>query len=844
MAKLSSFLNKHKAGNPTIYAYESTNLQYKGLLKVGYTSKDVLLRVKQQFGPKRPGPDPFKIVLKESAMLNTGSNFTDKDVHKILRKMKVPNPDGEWFKCSVKKVKNAILQLRSGKTFSQERTKDFAMRPEQEKAIEKTEQYYKSYEKGKVPKMLWNAKMRFGKTFATYQLAKKMKWKKVLVLTFKPAVQSAWQEDLETHIDFEGWQFVAKENGLAFDSIDKSKPFVCFGSFQDYLGKNKIGGIKPKNEWVHTTHWDGVIFDEYHYGAWRKNARELFESEEDKNERQFTEGAVGSFSEKESGKFDEDLMPITTNHYLFLSGTPFRALTSGEFIEEQIFNWTYSDEQRAKKEWVGNNNPYKTLPKMVMMAYQLPDSVKNIAMQGEFNEFDLNVFFSASGKKENATFKYESEVQKWLNLIRGFHLPTSVDNLKLGGKKPPMPFHDSMLLSLLNHTFWFLPSVASCHAMKNLLKKKNNIFYHDYKVLVVAGKEAGIGLKALPPVQKVMEKPLESKTITLSCGKLTTGVTIKPWSGIFMLRNLSSPETYFQAAFRVQSAWAVNNPDAKNPKREDIIKHECFIFDFAFNRALKLVGDYAIKLNVEDSINKNPEGSVEDFIHFLPILAYDGGSMKKIDAAGVLDVALSGTSATMLAKRWESALLVHVDNNTLSKLMANEEAMNALQNIEGFRNLNHDIETIINKSEHVKKAKKELKEDEITPKKRKQLSDEEKEYKSLRKEIQDKLIKFATRIPIFMYLTDFREYTLKDVITKIEPDLFHTVTGLTVEDFDLLVSLGVFNSTLMNEAVLNFKRYEDASLTYTGINRHQKSINIGAFDTVIKKDEILYETEQ
>ena len=840
MKKLSAILSKKPNSNPTIYAFEDTNPQYDGLLKVGYTSVDVLSRVNQQFGTIRPGPKPYKIVLEESAMLNTGSNFTDRDVHKVLRKMKIPNPKGEWFQCSVKEVKNAILQLRSGQHFSQQRTKDFKMRPEQERAIEKTEQYFKSVknEGARVPKMLWNAKMRFGKTFAAYQLAKKMNWKKVLVLTFKPAVQSAWQEDLETHIDFVGWQFIAKANALTVKEIQKDKPFVCFGSFQDYLGKSKIGGIKSKNEWVHTTHWDAVIFDEYHYGAWREKSKELFESEEDKNEKKIAEGSVGQFVDKETGEFDIELMPITTDYYLFLSGTPFRALTSGEFIEEQIFNWTYTDEQRAKKQWVGNDSPYKTLPKMVMMTYELPEAIKNIAIKGEYNEFDLNVFFSASGKKEEAVFKYEDEVQKWLDLIRGSHLPTSVDNLKLGATKPPMPFHDSALLSLLNHTFWFLPNVAACHAMKNLLDKKNNIFYHDYEVLVVAGKEAGIGLKALPPVEKAMENPLKSKTITLSCMKLTTGVTIKPWSGIFMLRNLSSPETYFQAAFRVQSGWAISNSDGIHPNKEDIIKNECFIFDFAFNRALKLVRDYAMELNVHN--NNSPEDSVEDFIHFLPILAYDGGSMRKIDATGVLEIALSGTSATMLAKRWDSALLVNVDNNTLAKLLENEDAMNALQNIEGFRNLNYDIETIINKSEHVKKVKKEIDDDEITTRKRKKLSDDEKEYKSKRKEIQKKLRKFATRIPIFMYLTDFREHTLKHVITKIEPALFLTVTGLTVKDFDLLVSLGVFNSRLMDDAVWNFKRYEDASLNYTGINKHQDSVKVGGFDTVANKEEVFY----
>ena len=204
--------------------------------------------------------------------------------------------------------------------------------------------------------------------------------------------------------------------------------------------------------------------------------------------------------------------------------------------------------------------------------------------------------------------------------------------------------------------------------------------------------------------------------------------------------------------------------------------------------------------------------------------------MKEIDAAGVLDMAMSGTTATLLARRWESAVLVNVDNATLQRLMNNPEAMKALMNIEGFRNLNSDIETIINKSEHVKKTKKE-KGENLTAKEKKELTEEEKEYKSKRKEIQEKLIKFATRIPVFMYLTDFREYCLKDVIMQLEPELFRKVTGLTLDDFSLLVSLGVFNSDLMNDAVYKFKRYEDSSLNYAGIDKHTNKI-IGGWDTV------------
>lgn len=470
---------------------------------------------------------------------------------------------------------------------------------------------------------------------------------------------------------------------------------------------------------------------------------------------------------------------------------------------------------------------------MVLMTYQLPDAIREIAMQGEFDEFDLNVFFLAEGEKDSARFKYEDEVQKWLHLIRGAFQATTVDNLKLGAKKPPMPFSDVRLLNVLSHTFWFLPSVASCHAMRNLLAQKQNRFYHDYQVIVAAGSAAGIGVAALPPVLEAMENPLKTKSITLSCGKLTTGVTVRPWTGILVLRNSSSPETYFQAAFRVQSAWTVWNPEGDAPNREQVIKEECYIFDFAPDRALRQIADYSCRLNIDET---NPEKKVAEFIGFLPVLAYDGSSMKEIDAAGILDIAMSGTSATLLARRWESALLVNVDNATLQRLMSNEAAMKALMSIEGFRNLNQDLETIINKSDAVKKARREKNDGDLTPKEKKELTDEEKEYKSKRKQIQEKLIKFATRVPVFMYLTDYRERCLRDVITQLEPGLFKKVTGLSVKDFELLVSLGVFNSALMNDAVYKFKRYEDASLVYVGVNKHEGE-DIGLFDTVLNADE-------
>lgn len=814
---------------PKIYAYEDSNPQYKGMLKVGYTTVDVERRVAQQYPTKRPDGDiPYRIVFREPAMYSDGGNFRDHEVHEALEEKGILRKDSEWFECTVDELKAAYIAVRDKIENIENRSRNFSMRPEQIQAVEKTFAYFESNKNernNRIPKFLWNAKMRFGKTFAAYHLAKKMGLSRILILTFKPAVQSAWEEDLKTHIDFEGWQFISRTSGLNWESADKSRPIVCFGSFQDYLGTNNSGGIKPKNEWVHTTNWDLVIFDEYHFGAWRDNAKKLFE---DENEDIYEKVDPEEYAlEEEGNAIDESWLPITTSCYLYLSGTPFRALNSGEFIEDQIFSWTYSDEQRAKKEWVGPDNPYAALPRMVMMTYRIPDSIRQIALQGEFNEFDLNEFFSAEGKGEEAAFKHPDEVQKWLDLIRGAYINTAVDDLKLGSQKPELPYKNERLLSILTHTVWFMPNVASCYAMKNLLSQRQNIFYHDYGINVCAGSKAGIGLDALAPVLKSMGNPLKTKTITLTCGKLTTGVTIKPWTGIFMLRNLSSPETYFQAAFRVQSPWVILT---ENNTRE-IMKQVCYLFDFALDRTLKQVADYSCGLNIEES---NPEKKVEEFISFLPILAYDGSTMKQISATEILDIATAGTSATLLARRWESALLVNVDNATLKNLMNNEKAMQVLMKIEGFRSLNQQINEIIIASEKVKMKKNRG--EKLTPEEKIELTKEEKEYKNKRKMIQEKLIKFATRIPLFMYLTDYRELCLEDVIRKVEPGLFKRVTGLDVLDFDLLITLNVFNKPLMNDAVYKFKRYEDSSLSYTGIDKHKK-LSVGLFDTVITSEE-------
>jgi hypothetical protein len=603
---------------PSVYVYTTPEYAKRswvgtkegtGLLKIGYTTRDALTRVREQFPIRLPDVQPFTLLLDEPAIDDKGNFFTDKTIHQRLKAKGFHNINGEWFECTLEDVKVCIAEIKQDQRLSSSRHNTYGMRPEQAHAVKITVDYYKQFPlatQGKPPKFLWNAKMRFGKTFATYQLAKEMGWKRLLVLTYKPAVQSAWEDDLKSHADFEGWQFIGKGEG--FDTIDESKPLVWFASFQDVLGKNTDGGIKERLEEMFLTDWDGVAFDEYHFGAWREKAQDIFDEDVPDS--------------KDLEKFNQDALPLKAKHFLYLSGTPFRALTSGEFLEDQIFNWTYADEQRAKEQWDNSKgvNPYLELPRMVLMTYQMPEGIRKKAQEASLNEFGLNEFFKAdyetvssqqqslfptsqaSGKR--AVFKYEADVQKWLDWIRGKDILGKTDNA-------PIPYDDVRLLGALNHTFWFLPSVASCDAMAELLKKPQNLFYNDYTIVVAAGLKAGIGLKALEPVNTAIGNPIKTKTITLSCGKLTTGVSIPAWGGIFMLRDTSSPETYFQTAFRAQTPWVLRNKDATDPNAREIIKSTCYVFDFAPNRALSLIADYNSRLVQNEG--ESPEKKIEEF---------------------------------------------------------------------------------------------------------------------------------------------------------------------------------------------------------------------------------------
>ncbi|MCR5874225.1 DEAD/DEAH box helicase family protein [Phenylobacterium sp. J426] len=506
---IEEILSPKPEARPRIYAYAIADAEHAGLLKVGQTTRDVKQRINEQL--RTAAITNFSIELDESAERDDGSIITDHAVREALKRKGFANPQLEWMHCTVADVRTVIAELRSGQQFTGTHHESFAPRREQAEAVEQTRAYYESrwqQDSNAVPRFLWNAKMRFGKTFTTYQLARRLGAKRVLVVTFKPAVEDAWRADLENHIDFDGWQYLSRSSGRDPSQIDDDKPVVYFGSFQDLLGRDRIGNIKARNEWLHTIKWDLVVFDEYHFGAWRETAKELFEGEDAAvARREASLEYAADLDEVNQGlsvlsEHEAEFLPITTRAYLYLSGTPFKALATGEFIEEQIFNWTYTDEQRAKAEFAtlnpGKRNPYGALPQMRLLTYQMPDELLAIASAGEFDEFDLNAFFAATGAADSAVFKHKSDVQKWLDIIRGGYAPHAVESLKTS-TRPPFPYSDVRLLPYLQHSFWFLPNVAACHAMANLLAERHNTFWHDYKVIVAAGASAGTGLDALPP---------------------------------------------------------------------------------------------------------------------------------------------------------------------------------------------------------------------------------------------------------------------------------------------------------------------------------------------------------
>lgn len=840
----------------------SETIEGRGRLKIGMTiANNAPGRVRDQSQTIYPDGDGIVIHLDEAAVKDDGTSFRDKDVHAVLKAHGVnaiqhakpgsSERDSEVFEVTLDEVRAALVAVRTGRPYDPRRTADFPMRPEQRQAVDQTAAYFSEHASdAQPPRVLWNAKMRFGKTFAAYQLAERMRWRRVLVLTYKPAVRDAWRDDLLCHVDFADWQFADREHPV---DPDTDSPVVWFASFQDILGTAADGTVKSRNVDVHLIDWDCIILDEYHFGAWQGAAKELTTPDaartSDKRERELEETDAERADElgdvtrggtprlyaatPESsirGDLTSDQLPLNTRHYLYLSGTPFRALTEGEFNEDAIFNWTYPDEQRAKARWGEDParavaaNPYAELPEMQMYTYALSQVASTAIDQGRDGLFDLSGFFEAKKVGSEYQFTDPKRVAEFLNMLRG-RLPQSAVDKLLSDSTPPFPFSDARFGEATEHTVWLLPTVASAHAMKAALE--THPYFRDFLVHVAAGAGAKMGAEAKGPVDAMLAKAAKhgKQTITLSVAKLMTGVTVPQWGAILVLRSLKSPESYFQAAFRVQSPWVARNDDGSRT----IKKETCFVFDFDPNRALSLIYQYGTKL-AADLTRTSPSQTLGELIEFLPIFAFDGGRMDPLDVNAVMDFGTAGAGAAMLAKRWASPRLIELSDSVLEQLLGNDELIGRLEQMEDFRNLRQDVTKVLAQSKKLRKAKRKTDGDPSGTEDPEVLAARKAKREQV-KTLRAKLLKFLQAVPVFMYLTDFREEALVDVIESLDTQLFERVTGITLEDFHQLSALGVFSPHHMNEAIWQFRLFERASLDYLGtVPEDQRAGRVGLWD--------------
>jgi len=811
-----------------IYGY--TEPHTDGLIKIGQTTANDVekyIRTKAVQPRKSSISKSFDLLFQYDAIKDDGTVFLDHDIHTILNELGYPKQISdmggktEEFRISESSAKIVISEYILGKTIDEIRRKvnkplSFGMRQEQSDAVDKAYEYFLS--EGEGSEFLWNAKMRFGKTFAAYQLALKSKWKKVLILTYKPSVLGAWKNDLLNHEDFDGWEFISRD-----DNTDElPDKFAWFVSYQDILGEGVDSDIKEKHKKLFETEWDCIFVDEYHYGAWNDNSKEI-------------DGEIEFFDDdEEKGYSEESLKKLKTKHRLFLSGTPFKVLASGNFNQEQIFTWTYADEQRRKMEH--KNNPksqYACLPNIELYAYKLDDSFMDKAVLSGKDKFSLNAFFKASQDK-NGEFIFDNEnaVKRWLKVIRTGN-PSEGEDFAISGdnsvESETYPYCNKDVEENMEHTIWYMDSVASCFAMQRLLENDRKDWSNKYKIITIAGDRGGASEKALETVCSGIEiSKREKKTIgsiTLTCGKLMTGSSVPEWGGILFLRNLKSAETYFQAAFRVQTPYVVNG---------HIKKTKCCIFDFSPSRSLTLIKEYSTELREQtEGASYSDVDALKDFLNYLPVIVVSSNSFEKVSAEDVLTFDITGITASGLAAKIQDTRMVNLKEDTLRNLLSNESALKDIMSVINHRTYKHvnsnnkvafdegNIEKIVSNDDRISELSDETKEktkaisDEL-----KILHSEKKELDKIRKNIRSILLALLSRIPLFMIMTDCSEEKLDDIIKNknIEDgNLFRQVTGITLKQFEGFIKAGLIVTSNMDGYIIQFKRFEDKN--YEELNK-------------------------
>ncbi len=641
---------------PMIYAYTTPEVaRHDGWTKIGYTEQDVETRIKQQ---THTADVIYNLEWKGTAMFDDGSaeTFTDKDFHAYLRKSGVEQEKGknnEWFRVSGDKSHKMFNDFRAdhGVVKLNSVVIPYTLRSEQAEAVEKTVKYHDENENGE---FLWNAKPRFGKTLSVYDFAKKIDAMTVLIITNRPAIANSWYSDYVRFMGNEsGYTFVSEVDAL------KNKPGVLtrkeytdllidgkveriieFVSLQDMKGSVYFGGQYDKLREISKKYgmvWDLLVVDEAHEGV-------------------------------DTYRTDAALDQINRKFTLHLSGTPFKALANSKFPSEAIFNYTYADEQKRKNEWdieSEQENPYASLPRLTLYTYQMSEIIKEevsrgVELNGEVEEyaFDLNEFF----RVENGRFVYNSSVDRFL------------DALTLQTK---FPFSTEELREELKHTFWLLDRVESARALAK--KLKNHPVFKGYEVVLAAGDgkvdDDDENEKSFDKVIKAIAD--NDKTITLSVGQLTTGVTIPEWTAVLMLSNVKSPSLYMQAAFRAQNPCLFR--DGTVCKR----KGNAYVFDFDPARTLTIFEEFANDLSVHTASGrgdiKTRKENIKELLNFFPVIGEDeNGELIELDADKVLTIPRKIKSVEVVRRGFMSNFLFQNIGNVFS---APKEVMDILEKL-------------------------------------------------------------------------------------------------------------------------------------------------------------------
>lgn len=741
-----------------IYVFRINDDKHNGLLKVGEATcsttkspKDLLPNCKELNSAAKKRINQYTntavidydLLYTELAMkINEKGKvvaFSDHDVHKVFERSNIKkhifdseHKANEWFKTNLETVKNAICAVKANRQslLSNEITTThdpIIFRPEQLKAIHDTKAQFR-----KGDRMLWNAKMRFGKTLTALQVAKEMDYKKTIILTHRPVVSDGWYEDFGKIFYDTDYVFGSKTKGEKIQNlIDTNKNFVYFASMQDLRGSQAVGGKFDKNDEIFLIDWDYVVIDEAHEGTLTKLGQAVI---------------------------DEICNQKVKPKILRLSGTPFNLLD--QFKEDEIYTWDYVMEQREKRNWdnlhFGDSNPYSSLPELQIYTYDLNKVITGYFDEEE-NAFNFREFFRTwTGKMEKdfkpiptgqkvGDFVHEKDVWAFLNLL------CKQDN------NSNYPFSTEEYRNYFRHSLWMVPGVKEAKALSALLSKHpvfgNKQFWHIVNV-AGDGDEEVESKDALDAVRKAFGKnPDETYTITISCGRLTTGVSVPEWTAVFMLSGSynTSASSYLQTIFRVQTPANINGK----------VKEYCCVFDFAPDRTLKMVAEAVHLTSKTGSINETERAQMGEFLNFCPVIGIDGSKMAKYDVNILLQQLKKNYTERVVKNGFDDP---HIYNDNLLKLDGLEltefEALKKIIGASKQTKSQGDID--VNKQGLTNEQYEELKRIENKPKK--ELTEEDKkrlEELKEKKKNKDTAISIlrgiSIRIPLLVYGSDVED---------------------------------------------------------------------------------------